>query len=103
MGCTEIFKKRYQAHKFSFRHESNKNATTQLHVWENSLGQEPDIKWEILYKAMPYTKGARFCGLCTTETIHIMRNIQNPAYLNRRTELAGKCRHKAKFRLINTK
>ena len=50
---------------------------------------------------MTYRKGGRLCGLCTAEKIHIMDNIQNPEYLNRRTELAQKCRHKAKFKLSN--
>ena len=102
IGCTENFKKRYQAHTFSFRHESARNATTlSQHVWEKNLGQEPKLKWEILDKAMTYRKGGRLCGLCTAEKIHIMDNIQNPEYLNRRTELAQKCRHKAKFKLSN--
>ena len=104
IGSTEKFKKRYQAHTFSFRHETNKNATTlSQHIWNKNLGQEPDIKWEIIDKAMPYKKGARFCGLCTAEKIQIMKNIQNPQYLNRRTEITQKCRHKAKFKLSNLK
>ena len=32
-----------------------------------------------------------------------MRNIQNPQYLNKRTEVSQKCRHRAKFRLSNQK
>ena len=104
IGSTEKFKKRYQAHTFSFRHETSKNATAlSQHVWDKELGQEPNIKWEILDKAQPYRKGARFCGLCTAEKIHIMRNIQNPQYLNKRTEVSQKCRHRAKFRLSNQK
>ena len=104
IGSTEKFKKRYQAHTFSFRHETSKNATAlSQHVWDKELGQEPNIKWEILDKAQPYRKGARFCGLCIPEKIHIMRNIQNPQYLNKRTEVSQKCRHRAKFRLSNQK
>ena len=104
IGSTENFKKRYQSHTFSFRHESNSHATTlSQHIWDRNLGQEPELKWEILDKAMPYRKGGRYCGLCTTEKIHIMRNMQNPQYLNRRTEISQKCRHRAKFRLKNYK
>ena len=52
-------------------------------------------------KAYPYTKGSRNCGLCLAKKMHIMRQINNPTFLNERTELAQKCKHKAKFQLSN--
>ena len=104
IGSTEQFKKRYSEHKHSFRHEAYKNSTTlSHHIWEKQLGTEPKLTWEILEHAYPYTKGSRNCGLCLAEKMHIMRQINNPAFLNKRTELAQKCRHKAKFRLSNYK
>ena len=104
IGSTELFKKRYSEHKHSFRHEAYKNSTTlSHHIWEKQLGTEPTLKWEVLEHAHPYTKGSRSCGLCLAEKMHIMRQINNPAFLNKRTELAQKCRHKAKFRLSNYK
>ena len=104
IGSTENFKKRYTAHKYSFRHETHQNSTTlSHHVWEQELGTEPELKWEIIDKAPSYKKGGRACQLCLTEKMHIMRVINNPSYLNRRSELAAKCRHKAKYRLSAVK
>ena len=104
MAAQSNSKKRYSEHKHSFRHEAYKNATTlSHHIWDKQLGTEPTLKWEILEKAYPYTNGSRNCGLCLAEKMHIMRQINNPTFLNKRTELAQKCRHKAKFRLSNYK
>ena len=68
-----------------------------------TAGNRATLKWEILEKAYPYKKGSNNCGLCLAEKMHIMRQINNPTFLNKRTELAQKCRHKAKFRLSNYK
>ena len=76
IGSTEHFKRRYRAE---------------------------ELKWEIIDKAPSYKKGGRACQLCLTEKMHIMRVINNPSYLNRRSELAAKCRHKAKYRLSAVK
>ena len=104
IGSTEDFKKRYNSHTFSFRHETHKNATTlSHHIWEHGLGTEPELKWEIIDKAPAYYKGGRACQLCLTEKLHIMRIIGNASFLNKRSELAAKCRHKAKFRLCAVK
>ena len=100
IGSTEHFKRRYQVHTHSFRHEEKRHATTlSHHIWEQRLGRTPELKWEILAKAPSYSKGGRACNLCLSEKLLIMRQLHNPQYLNRRTELAAKCRHRAKFRL----
>ena len=49
---------------------------------------------------VPTRKGA---DLCLTEKLFILKSFNNPAYLNKRSELALKCRHKAKFLLIPPK
>ena len=104
IGSTENFKNRYNSHTFSFRHETHRNATTlSHHIWENDLGTNPDLKWEIIDKAPAYHKGGRACQLCLTEKMHIMTIIGNTAFLNKRSELAAKCRHRAKFRLSAVK
>ena len=72
-------------------------------IWDKQLGTEPTLKWEILEKAYPYTKGSRNCGLCLAEKMHIMRQINNPIFLNKWPKQAQKCRHKSKFRLSNYK
>ena len=100
IGSTNNFKQRYISHKYSFRHETHRNATTlSHHIWDQELGPEPNIKWQVLEKAPSYKKGGRACHLCLTEKLHIMSHLDDITYLNRRSELAAKCRHKAKFRL----
>ena len=100
IGCAQDFKKRYYGHMESFRNEASKNKTTlSAHIWDENLAPEPKIKWTIIANATSYRKGNRYCDLCLTEKLHILRNFQNPSYLNKRSELAQRCRHRAKFRL----
>ena len=103
IGSTINFKKRYYSHKHSFRHEEQKNSTTlSNHIWENQLQPNPNIKWEILQKTPVYKKGGKECDLCLTEKLHILRNFKNPGLLNRNTDLALKCKHRARHKLANT-
>ena len=100
IGSTVDFKTRFYSHNDSFKKESNRNATTlSTHIWEENLNPEPKIEWSIVAKASAYKKGNRQCDLCLTEKIHIMNNFSNPASLNKRTELAAKCRHKERHLL----
>ena len=73
--------------------------TLASYIWEAGLNPEPKIQWSILKKATPYKKGGRSCDLCLTEKLLISKNFQNPQYLNQRTELALKCRHKRSYLL----
>ena len=101
IGSTIDFKKRWYAHVGSFRNENVKSSTTlSSHVWASGLNPEPKIKWSILAKAEPYQKGGRMCDLCLSEKLLISRNFNNPEYLNRRSEIALRCRHRRKFLLI---
>ena len=75
------------------------SSTLSHHVWNKNLGPEPNLKWDILAKAPSYRKGNRNCDLCLTEKLYILKNLHNQEYLNRRTEMALRCRHKANFRL----
>ena len=102
IGCAQDFKKRYYGHKESFRNEANKASTTlSNYIWEQNLAPEPRIKWSILAKAPSYQKGNKYCDLCLTEKLHILKNIEDKSYLNKRSEMAQKCRHKAKYLLQN--
>ena len=53
-----------------------------------------EIEWAILAHAPAYSKGNRSCDLCLTQKLYISKNSQNPQYLNKRSELAQKCRHR---------
>ena len=100
IGSTKNFKARYGGHKQNFKNWDQRKATAlSKHVWEEGLGIEPNLKWKILTSAPHYKAGGRSCNLCLTEKHLIMRNSRDPAYLNRRAELSGKCRHMADARL----
>ena len=101
VGSTVHFKKRYYGHTNSFRNDAYKHSTTlSTYVWQKGLNPNPRIKWKIAGRASSYKKGGRQCDLCLTEKLFILKNFNNPNYLNKRSELALKCRHKAKFLLI---
>ena len=52
VGSTINFKKRYYGHKASFRHDSKKhNTALASYVWDQGLGEEPEIEWAILAHA----------------------------------------------------
>ena len=63
------------------------------------FGMINDIKWSIIARAPSYKKGNRQCDLCLTEKLHIANTFNNPAFLNKRSELALRCRHRTKFLL----
>ena len=100
VGCAQDFKRRFYGHMESFRNEASKTKTTlSTHIWEQKLNPEPKIKWSILANATSYQKGNRYCDLCLTEKFHILKILHNPSYLNKRSELAQRCRHRSKYLL----
>ena len=100
IGSTIDFKKRWYKHKGSFRNEASSSETTlSSHIWDAGLNPEPKIDWTILAKATPYRKGGRHCDLCLTEKMFISRTFNNSAFLNQRSELAVRCRHRRKYLL----
>ena len=103
IGLTEeTFKKRYNSHVTSFRHERFM-ASTELSkkIWElKNSDTSYDIKWRIIKTAYPYKGGGRSCDLCLTEKLFIlMYDSSKGTLLNKRRELISKCRHVNKFRL----
>ena len=104
IGSTILFKKRFYAHKQSFSNPNRRHDTTlSEYVWDRNLGNSPNITWEILARAPSYRKGQRDCPLCLEEKYFILKIHNNPQYLNQRTELLSKCRHKASFQLKHAK
>ena len=97
----ENFKSRYASHKSSFTHERYSNSTTlSAYIWKlKAEGKEFNTRWSIASYAKPYHPLARRCHLCIKEKTLIARNIDDPKCLNLRSELLGKCRHKARWLL----
>ena len=103
IGSTETtFKVRYGNHKASITHASKANQTElSKYVWQ--LKREKTdyrIAWKILRRAHGYTNASRRCDLCLTEKLLIAK-ADKRSLLNKRSELASKCRHQNKFYLSN--
>ena len=96
------FKLRYANHKQSFNNVSKRDATSlSQHIWHLKERSVPfNVTWSVLAKCSPYTCGSRNCNLCLTEKYEILKCDQTKT-LNKRTEIVGKCRHRAKFKLKN--
>ena len=93
------FKTRWYNHNKSFRTVKYKNDTelSKL-IWDlKDKNIQNVIKWKIIAKCSSYRAGSKFCNLCLTEKLHILKN---PASINKRTEIVSKCRHRRKY-LIN--
>ena len=101
MAETE-FKLRFYNHESSFRNLHHRNKTTlSQHVWQLKSTEEPfDVEWRLLAKSRPYVCGSRKCNLCIAEKYHILKH-QSSQSLNKRNEIANRCKHKAKFKLKN--
>ena len=100
IGSTNNFKKRYSAHKGSFKNSNQKNATAlSAYIWEKGQNPNPPITWEIVKIVEPYKPGHNSCELCLAEKVAISHQSNDPNNLNKRTEIAQACRHKARFKL----
>lgn len=98
IGSTEgEFKRRYNNHKKSFKHEQYKSETTlSKHVWNNSLNPTPQIKWEYLKKCKTYDVGDKSCDLCLSEKEFIVKNLHQTSLINKRADIGNKCPHRRK-------
>ena len=101
-SCSSTFKDRYNNHTSSFRHKSKKEETKlSQYVWElKNQNQQFEIAWSIEKKCSPYRPSSNKCDLCTTEKLVIIKE-RNKNMLNKRSEIANKCRHSNKFILYN--
>ena len=59
----------------------------------------PQIKLEVLKKEKAYSKELKKCFLCTAEKIEIMKRINDPHNVNKRSELMAKCLHRERHLL----
>ena len=105
IGSTENeFKTRFANHKTSFNNYHRRSATKlSQEVWRLKAEDKPtDVSWVIQHKSRPYRCGTRRCDLCTSEKLAILRNDPSRT-LNRRSEIANKCKHRGKYKLGNVK
>ena len=108
IGSTETtFKERYGNHNKSFNSSKYSHETKiSKYAWEaKQKDQDPSITWSIVKKNTPYKPGQNFCDTCTSEALEIIKekNAKGDDCLNVRSKLSTTCRHRAKFKLKNTK
>ena len=98
IGSTEpSFKLRCSNHKKSFKHEKYKSESTiSKYLWENKINKSPNITWKFLKQCKTYSIGQKSCDLCLTEKHFIIKNLQQPNLINKRTDIGNKCIHKMK-------
>ena len=98
--CATDFKRRFNNHTASFRHEKKKKSTElSKYVWElKEKKADFKITWKILARAAAYRNGAKQCDLCLTEKF-IIATADRRNLINKRSELVSKCRHINKFLL----
>ena len=94
------FKKRFNNHQTSFRHEAYRNRTElSKKVWELKDNDKAfTISWKMAKKAFPHRGIGDHCDLCCTEKLLIIEN-KSEHLLNKKSELISKCRHVNEFLL----
>ena len=99
-GTEPTFKERLYNHNGSFNTRSRRCETKlSEYIWECKDKNEPyEIKWSIVSRTSPYKCGTRKCDLCLTEKYYILKSNKTIT-LNKRSEIANKCRHRSKFKL----
>ena len=103
IGLTEgTFKQRYTQCKLSFRNRNYSNSTElSKHIWTfKDNNANFTINWSILASAPAYSNKSRWCHLCLTEKLYLIRT-KKPSLLSKRSELISKWRHENKFYLAN--
>ena len=105
LGSTATtFKIRHGNHKCDFKMPSRRNATKLAsYVWSlKDEDKEHTISFKPKQRAPSYNPIAGRCKLCLTEKLLILQS-NNSSYLNQRTELLAKCRHRNRYILSNLK
>ena len=79
--------------------EKKNKSELACHIWKlKERKQKYSIDWKIVKRALPYTKGSRYCDLCANEKTFIA--LGDPtSTLNSRNEIFHKCRSKTRFTL----
>ena len=101
-GLTSLeFKERIISHRQSFRDKNKQNATALSNfIWNNELNKnneiisEPQIKWKVEKQCKTYRPGDKHCDLCLSEKVIIIKNINNPKTINKKTDVGTTCVHR---------
>ena len=101
MGTLKILRFKLLHSKFVRNQDYENKTELSKHIWQlKRNGIEFNLKWSIAAYATPYRCGTRSCDLCLTEKYIVAQANQNN-FLNNRTELISKRRHRNKYILKN--
>ena len=94
------FKERYGNHKSDCKLEHRRHATKLSgYVWSlKDMNKPSSIQYRIKESAPAYSPVTDRCRLCLVEKLEILL-ADEKKYLNDRSELLAKCRHRNKFML----
>ena len=102
--CLTEFKQRFSQHKLSLRNENyaNSNELSRYILEIKYKNKDYNIKWTIIRRARQYNNIIKWCDLCLTEKLCIIKAYAS-TLLKKRSELVSKCRHQNKYCLANSK
>ena len=98
------FKKRYNNHTNSFRHNRySKNTILSKYIWEikKEYYEITTLKWSVVKSVPSYLNISKKCLLCLHEKLEIVNFEDQDHLLNKCSELISKCRHVNKYLLRN--
>ena len=73
------------------------------YIWELKDGNiSPVIESSIFTKVLSKTQ-LNFCKLCFSEKFYIIKSLNDPNLLNKKSELVNTCRHQSKLLLTSLK
>ena len=104
------FKQRYYGHKQDLTHENRAGTTLSSKFWQlrrDKPDEVPEIKWKIVNRCHQLKAGMPHCDVCLTEKTRLLLQHEGPEpkppantiFINKRTEIYAKCRHRRKFTL----
>ena len=95
------FKTRVGVHNSHTRCGRHNTALSTYLIEKKKKGEEPvSVQWEMIKPARKRSRGDRFCHLCVSEKVFILRG--DPDFiLNKRSEIMQPCRHKQDNMLNN--
>ena len=88
--------------KLIMKSENNQTELSTLAKKLDQEGTQYTIEYHLLENVPAYSPEAKRCALCTAEKHYILfGNLPN--LINAKSEITSTCRHRAKFKLQNTK
>ena len=87
-----------------FKHPKYRNgAGLSKYVWElKDAHISPVTEWSIVRKVLSKMQ-LIFCKLCLSEKFYIIKSLNDPNLLNKKSELVNTCRHQSKLLLKSFK